>query len=588
MTNKQIEEAGNAAINSYFARCEHISANLSQNDKTPLWDGELFLYHSSNHSISNLIGPVKVQVKSHNKVAKGKVKQTIPIVNLKSYKDNGGILYFSVFVGDENAPKIFYKALTQVLIKKYIKSASGHKDVTIQFDELPDDKTKTEDLVLDFYEQCHLQTPLANTDIISIEDYFKKQGKKKFNVSTRGFKPISNFPEYLRRNPVYLYETDEQGRVTNAIGDGPVYLLTGSNEVRTITAGAHQFKMMCTAFSDGAKLTINLDKFIVVEHNLETNAGKITYNESDHLSRQKLVEFMLILAINEAESVEIDKFKFNLPGKWFSAERQTEFENKAQILRQFHELLDHLHITKDIRFENLSEDQIQTVGALYSTIIEKKTISLDKPIDQFQKLALDKITLLIASRREDNGEYTIQDYFDPTVEFFCVKDQKTNTGYYVNRISALNVRDFEELDNIFFDNIVPEYKKIAEKDKAILPMANNDMLKLLNAYDAMQDKRAELLDVAERIVDWLTGSKSEIDVAINKINKYQILKRRRDLTTEENDELYAISETSSDESIKIGALLLSENYSAARSHFSRLSKKDQDFFITLPIYHFWK
>ena len=114
------------------------------------------------------------------------------------------------------------------------------------------------------------------------------------------------------------------------------------------------------------------------------------------------------------------------------------------------------------------------------------------------------------------------------------------------------------------------------------------MLKLLNAYDAMQDKRAELLNVAEEIVDWLVESESEIDVAINKINKYQIIKRRRNLTTEENEELYAISETSSDESIKIGALLLSENYSAARSHFSRLPKKDQDFFITLPIYHFWK
>lgn len=588
MTNKQIEEAGNAAINSYFSRCEHISANLSQNDKTPLWDGELFLYQNSNHNIANLIGPVKVQVKSHNKVPKGKVKQTIPIVNLKSYKDNGGILYFSVFVGDENAPRIFYKALTQVLIKKYIKSANGHKDVKIPFEELPNDKTVTENLVLDFYEQCHLQTPLANTDIISIDDYFKKQGKKKFNVSTRGFKPISNFPEYLRNNQVYLYETDDQGRVTNVIGDGPVYLLKGSNKVRTITAGKHQFKMMCTAFTDGSKLTINLDRFIVIEHDLETNAGKITYNESDHLSRQKLVEFMLILAINEAKSVQIDKFKLSLPRKWFSEEKQREFESKVQILRQFHELLDCLHIAKDIRLEDLSEDQIQTVGALYSAIVEKKTISLVKPINKFQKLALDKITLLIASRKEDNGEYTIQDYFDPTVEFFCVKDQNTNAGYFVNRISALNVKDFEELDNIFFDNIVPEYKKIAVKDNAILSMANNDMLKLLNAYDEMQDKRVELLSVAEQIVDWLTGSESEIDADINKINKYQIVKRRRNLTTEENEELYAISETSSDENIKIGALLLSENYSAARSHFSRLPKKDQDFFITLPIYHFWK
>ena len=85
-------------------------------------------------------------------------------------------------------------------------------------------------------------------------------------------------------------------------------------------------------------------------------------------------------------------------------------------LRQFHELLDCLHITKDIRLETLSEDQIQTLGALYSAIIEKKTISLAKPINKFQKLALDKITILIASRREENGEYTIQDYFAESID----------------------------------------------------------------------------------------------------------------------------------------------------------------------------
>ena len=588
MTNKQIEEAGIAALNTYFSRCEHISPHLSQNDKTPLWDGELYLYNSSNHNTSTLIGPVRIQVKSHNKVAKGKVKQTIPVVNLKSYKDNGGILYFSVFVGEENSPKIFYKALTQVLIKKYIKSANGNKDIRILFDELPNDKEETESIILDFYEHCHIQTPLANTDIISIEDYFKKPGNKKFNISTRVFKPIDDFGEYLRRYPVYLYETDDAGRVTNAIGDGPVSLLTGSQQYLTIKAGAHRFQMMCTVIKDDSKLIINLDKFIVIEHDLKTNSGKIRYNESDHLSRQKLVEFMLVLAINEAKSVQIDTFKLNLPQKWFSAERQSEYENKVLILRQFHELLDTLHITKDIRLEILSEDQIQTIGALYHTIFEKKTIALAKPINQFQRIALDSITLLVASRQEKNGEYTIQDYFDPSVEFFCVKDKSDNTGYFINRISALNVKDFEELDNIYFANIVPEYKKLAEKDKAILSMANNDMLKLLNAYDALQVKRAELLDVAEQIVDWLTGSDSDIDMAINRINKYQIIKRRRSLSPEENEELYSISEKSSDENIIIGALLLSENYSAARSHFSRLTKKEQDFFLTLPIHHFWK
>lgn len=588
MTNKQIEEAGNAAVNSYFSRCEHISANLSQNDKTPLWDGELFLYHDSNHCISNMIGPVKIQVKSHNKIAKGAVKQTIPVINLKSYKDNGGILYFSVYVGDENNPKIFYKALTQVLIKKYIKSANGKKEVKVPFDELPTDKTQTENIILDFYEQCHLQTPFANTDLISIEDYFRGKGKKEFHVSTRGFKPMSGYPEYFRKSPVYLYETDDQGRVTNVIGDSPVYLLPGSNEVRTITAGRHQFKVSCMVFVDGSTLRINIDKFIVVEHNTETNTGKITYNESDHLSRQKLVEFKMILAINEAESLKIDEFKMNLPGKWFSSEQQQEFETKAQILGQFHELMDVLHVKKDIRFEALTEEQVQTAGALYSAIIEKKTLPLAKPIDQFQRLALGKITLLLASRKEDNGEYTIQDYFDPASEFFCVQDKESNKGYYVNRISALNAKDFAELDNIYFDNILPEYKKLADKDKAILPMANNDMLKIINAYDNQQDKHEELLDTAESIVKWLTETESEIDSNINRINSYQIIKRRRELSDEEKSDLYSIAESSTDVSMKVGAFLLSENYSGAHYHFDKLSKKDQDFFKTLPIYHFWK
>lgn len=101
------------------------------------------------------------------------------------------------------------------------------------------------------------------------------------------------------------------------------------------------------------------------------------------------------------------------------------------------------------------------------------------------------------------------------------------------------------------------------------------MLELLGAYDGSGNP--EFLNTAEEFSAWImTASEQELQYDIRLLNDFQIKKRRRDLTTEEETALVQITEDRDAlEPIKVGAYLLLNQQTAARIHFERLKPNEQ-------------
>lgn len=49
-------------INCILSRCPKLTPYITQNDKTPSWDGEIYLYTSLEKKKKNISGTCKVQV----------------------------------------------------------------------------------------------------------------------------------------------------------------------------------------------------------------------------------------------------------------------------------------------------------------------------------------------------------------------------------------------------------------------------------------------------------------------------------------------------------------------------------------------
>ena len=63
MTDKQAEELAASKVKDYINYTNKLSPYITENDKTPLWDGHIFIYKNTIHSNNNLIGRVSTQIK---------------------------------------------------------------------------------------------------------------------------------------------------------------------------------------------------------------------------------------------------------------------------------------------------------------------------------------------------------------------------------------------------------------------------------------------------------------------------------------------------------------------------------------------
>ena len=110
----------------------------------------------------------------------------------------------------------------------------------------------------------------------------------------------------------------------------------------------------------------------------------------------------------------------------------------------------------------------------------------------------------------------------------------------------------------------------------------------LIAYDKQENKDIRILKAAKKISNWIIATNDK-NHELNIINKFQILKRERELSKEEIRLLCSlISKQEIENSMKVAIYLLLDNQNMAEYHFDLLSTEEQHFFKSLPIYHFWK
>ena len=117
LKTKDIEELAISAVKSYFNTCALVSPHISDNDKTPDWDGTLDLYEKEKDVRKNFFGSIGIQVKGKLvKDFKGKTSYPVETVFLSNAL-NKGFIFFVVEVKENGETKIFYKTMAPIEIR---------------------------------------------------------------------------------------------------------------------------------------------------------------------------------------------------------------------------------------------------------------------------------------------------------------------------------------------------------------------------------------------------------------------------------------------------------------------------------------
>ena len=141
---KRIEESATTALKSALLKCPILDAYIDSNDKTPSWDGTVFVYKSEDQKKENIKGRVPIQVKGTEKIFVSDVATfSCSTVDLRNYYHDGGCIFFLVSVVPATGEhKIFYASLLVVDLDKILKSAKAQGTYSIRLKLFPENDPK--------------------------------------------------------------------------------------------------------------------------------------------------------------------------------------------------------------------------------------------------------------------------------------------------------------------------------------------------------------------------------------------------------------------------------------------------------------
>lgn len=570
--------ATNAVEKEMLKYPKSLMPYIGKNDKTPIWDGQVFVYKDYEQKKLDFEYKIDLQIKGRHveRLSNGNIKYPVKVEDIKGYqKVKTGTLYFVVEFIDIDNYRIYYKNFLPLDIKEELEKIKEKDQKTISCLFRPvveSTQSSINRICLNFVQNSRIQSniKIKNVDI------------EKLNVSTIKIPLIddySNYEEYLKSPLIdkYLYAT-----------------LSDGNEV-----------VLPKLF----KLYKTIDRKLKIYVN-----NKLYYNKFDILENGEDV----CILIGKSTKLFFDfqnkkiEFDFKICGTLFERINDINFiidfvSKKQFILEEYGEIKLPIKIDSNIysyvrKIKKVLKIYQQIQDMLINTGFIKyiKDIQLT-PKDINQLLLLleyykgnikDGVSELNSFRLEIHGKYlyfiyiysgekyrvydTFSNISDKVVCFINNGENQSITSFY----TTLNKNDLIDAINFNCEEVYSSIINI-KMSQENLDAINNFILQLLLAYDDTKNK--DFMELAEKI-----GDKSIFlyNNPIYKINYYQIIKRQRTFNDNELDELYEIREENINNCfIQLGIAILLENKSDFIRYWKKLSDDEKKVIITMPIYN---
>lgn len=574
-----IEKKAISIVSGLFLGGGRINPSLTQGDKEPLWDGFLYLYSSDEWCNRDMTGRVACQVKGRDvDVDLDEESYSVDICDLENYLRDGGILFFLVHVG-KNPSYVYWAKLAPVDIRGYLNKAKNQKTITIKLVRVPDaDALQRE--VFAFYDDCQRQRkePVDITQIV-------KNRKFKTSISVKkGEFPILA----LTKGYHYLYTSDNQDSFGNPVGDTKFSFQLEKVVANKIEINGQEFNVSVKLKVKEGNASLAFDRFMVMELRRDDGSPCQLNYEADALFgvRERNVALRVLLAMSSAEKFIVDGHEYSCAEISVPVETIKVIEEELEEIQNVIILLDRLHIKEDLSLSNLSVHDIRELNTLYSSLIKNSLVKPDSVTNDYQimNVKVGPLTIKVWLVKEEGG-YRVYDFFTADL-VIAVAASDEDSKHEVARFVMLDKNDFIHTSNIDWSLIPSEYARVYKGDVEMLHQANQDVLNILLAYDKCG--KTELLEAALRLADWLVGASNGEETEIYRINLFQCIKRQRELTAQEREEVIMLSEsTGASTELKYCCALLLDDIQRATVHHRSMPKDIQAFYRTLPINRFY-
>lgn len=589
MNSDTIETTAVAAVKLAFKAVDSVDPSyINEKDKEPFMDGRIHIKIVETYdSIRVVNAQVKGKIIDETEHLKSEIKYSgIKICNLINYMNNGGLVFFVVLI-QENANTVYYNCLTPIKIRSLLEGKLEQTTTTIRLSILPEDSVRTQEIFINFAEDCHKQTSFSNRQIIQLSDGINDRiDNLQIGFTGIGKNPIEAL-SHIVGHETYTYAEIEGFLIpTNEYGVIKQLLTTLSGP---IVAGDKEFYNTREVSTTEHNSTIRIGKSFELVITEKTEGSFITFRITVlGTLNERILDLQFIKAVSESGGLSIDGAYLEIPEAQHWLEDSTLHpQGYLDFLIDLRDLLNKFGILEDIPIDAISNEEVNHIAWLCDGVLRKMPrLGLDYPEPSMivRSHILDYTVLLYAARQED-GSYLIDDYCQ--LQLICVWSDERER-YQISRFVLLESEDYGLVKNLDLNEVVDSIRAL-ESTKGHCAHSNIMALKMVEAYDSYEKK--ECLIAAASIFEWLIDEEDD-DEGFLIINKLQTIRRERKLKEDERQMLKLLLSQDKKRPIEsrvltAAAFILLEEFEKAQMSFDKLSPESKNNIEGYPIEKLW-
>lgn len=535
---------------------------------------DIYILKDDSTKKEDILEKIPVQVKSSQKKTK-RNKFILDVNDLKYYANNGGTFLFVVYISEElDLEEIYFRQLPPLSLKKInknLKKLKIQKTITLDIYQLEQEEIYHE--LCDYMEVRRQQIENLGKAFQSLDEV---QENDVMIVSFTG-EHLKSIFDYQKKHDVFpRVRIPRRGIEIPFEKNIKITAIIEEVDFEVKIGEKFTYKVDKKTTKSNDQVEIHLDNGLF----LEVNKNKISLNAQEPKELSKAISYLEVMEhFFEKKYIYIDNQRFIFPKDCITPKNIKKIGDRLQGLKEVQNILNQLGISKELMVDKFDTVSQENLRAIEKSILENEIVNVTRQTENcLARLKIGNLYYIAIFLSMESNRGKLFDILDKSRKnAYKTEEEKPKE---ISIFELMRVSDWAKGDNIDNREVIKSFKKY-EKGRTI----NDPLIKIIAGSDIAEyeERRNQLYDLALELAKWnIENSENKI---FPTINYFQIVKRKRKLTSEESNMLNEILiQNHNNFLVGFGCTVLLGAKSQADFYFNKMSIEEQKSCRKFPIF----